>query len=92
MERWAKAAFSAKECVYKALYPSTGWFLEHADVDVDLDLAEGTWRAALVGAFRWDGPDLAGRLQITDGHLFTGIRVAPAVLTAGDGRGPGAGK
>lgn len=79
--RWAKVAYTAKECVYKALYPSTGWSLDHADVDVDIDLARGQWRAWVADTFPWDGPDLAGRFEPADGHLFAGILVAPSTTS-----------
>ncbi len=73
----AKVTFMAKECVYKALYPSTGWFLEHSDIDIDLDLAAGRWSAALAEQFALDGPPLSGRFEIIDDHLVTAILVAP---------------
>jgi len=74
--RHAKVAFTAKECVYKALYPSTGWALEHSDVEIDLDLAGGRWTATLGGRFPHGGPGLAGRFEITDDHVFTALLVA----------------
>ncbi len=67
----AKVVFSAKECVYKALYPSTGWALEFSDVEIDLDLEARRWRATLDERFPLDGRDLAGRVEVADGHLFT---------------------
>jgi 4'-phosphopantetheinyl transferase EntD len=74
--RWAKVAFTAKECVYKALSPSTGWFVDYADVDVDIDLVTGHWRAALDERFPLAGAGLSGRFEEHGGHLFTGLRVA----------------
>ncbi len=72
----AKVTYTAKECVFKALYPSTGWFLEHSDVEIDLDLATGRWNATLGEGFPQDGPPLSGRFEVVGGHLFTAVLVA----------------
>jgi len=72
--RWAKVAFTAKEAVYKALNPSTGWALDHADVDIDIDLAAGRWHATLADGFPLEGGGgLAGRFEVADDHLFTAV-------------------
>lgn len=63
-----KLVFMAKECVYKALFPSTGRELEFADVEVDLDLDGRRWDAVVAGR---SGQALSGRFEVTDGHLFT---------------------
>lgn len=69
----AKVIFTAKECVYKALFPSTGWALEFSDVEIDLDLAAGCWRAQLGERFHLEGPDLSGCFEVADGHIFTAL-------------------
>ncbi|MGI9023755.1 MAG: 4'-phosphopantetheinyl transferase family protein [Acidimicrobiales bacterium] len=71
--RASKVIFMAKECVYKALFPATGWALEFSDVQVDLDLDGGRWRADLVGR---PGPELSGRFEVADGHAFTAVLYA----------------
>ncbi len=81
----AKVTFTAKECVHKALYPSTGWFLEHSDVEVDVDQAAGRWNATLGVSYPLEGPPLSGRFEVVGDHLFTAVRV-------GDGRGLGGGR
>jgi 4'-phosphopantetheinyl transferase EntD len=83
----AKVAFTAKEAVYKALHPSTGWSLEPADVEIDVDVASGRWHARLHERFPLDGRRLIGRFEVADDHLFTGV-----VVRAGDGPGRGGGR
>ncbi|HEX2192867.1 MAG TPA: hypothetical protein VHH09_06695, partial [Acidimicrobiales bacterium] len=76
-------AFSAKECVYKALFPVTGWPLGFGDVTVDLDVAAGTFSARLAAPFRH--APLEGRLVMEDGYVFTGLalRTAHGVIRVG---------
>ncbi len=74
--RWAKVAFTAKECVYKALYPSTGWLLGYADVEIDLDLTAGRWQATLEERFDLDGRTLQGRFEVADHHIVTAVLCA----------------
>ncbi|HEX3394713.1 MAG TPA: 4'-phosphopantetheinyl transferase superfamily protein [Acidimicrobiales bacterium] len=83
----AKVAFTAKEAVYKALHPSTGWSLEPADVEIDVDLASGRWHARLHERFPLDDRRLVGRFEVADHHLFAGV-----VVRVGDGRGRGGGR
>jgi len=71
--RWAKVAFTAKEAVFKALNPSTGWALDHADVEIDLDLAAARWQATVHERFAMEGLWLTGRFEVVDDHLFTGV-------------------
>ena len=72
----AKIAFSAKETVFKCLYPHTGWLLEFGDVDLSLDLDHGTYVATVDARFGGAAPAggaLAGRLAVTQDHIFTAL-------------------
>jgi 4'-phosphopantetheinyl transferase EntD len=63
-----KAFFSAKESIYKALYPSVRIFLDFQSMQIDLEpLAEGK--------YRW-----YGELQIDWGPFRRGQRFGPGVL------------
>ncbi len=67
-------AFSAKECVYKCLFPLTGWALEFHDVSVEVDLTGSAYRASLSHRWRRLRPDLGhldGGFRVRDGHVFT---------------------
>jgi len=75
----SKIAFSAKESVYKCLFPRTGWRLGFSDVTVDVDLEASRCTARVVDAFRLDGVDLSALeigLVIAHGYLFTGLWIA----------------
>jgi enterobactin synthetase component D len=65
----ASLCFSAKESIYKALYPKAKRFIDYLEAVIeDIDLQRGTWRAkmltdvcdgvgrgqVLTGSFRWD--------------------------------------
>jgi 4'-phosphopantetheinyl transferase EntD len=70
----AMVTFSAKECVYKSLFPTTGWALDFHDITVELDLARFEYRARLSDRFPCHGPsleDLGGRFGVWGGHVFT---------------------
>ena len=77
----SKFAFSAKESVYKCLFPRTGWRLGFEDATVELDLEDGTsgagtFRAVVAPRFRspeLDARSLEGRFVVADGYLFTGL-------------------
>ncbi|MEU2391455.1 nuclear transport factor 2 family protein [Streptomyces sp. NPDC007369] len=62
---FAKVVFSAKESVYKVLYPLTGRFWDFHDVELSLDLPGG--------GFRLDrGPfPVRGRFRVADGFVIT---------------------
>ncbi|HWC12066.1 MAG TPA: hypothetical protein VG455_12685 [Acidimicrobiales bacterium] len=66
----SKVVFSAKECVYKCLFPATGWALDFADVSVDLDLPGGRFSARVAAPFPGG---LEGTVAIDRGHVFTGL-------------------
>ncbi len=67
-DRYAsKVAFSAKECVYKCLFPATGRPLDFGDVAVELDVAAGRFTAWVAEA------SFRGRFVVDDGYVFTGL-------------------
>lgn len=77
----SKIAFCVKECVYKGLFPATGWRLEFADVTVDVDLAGGGYCAAVDPRFDLGGgglPPLRGSFAVAGGHLLVGLWLAAA--------------
>jgi 4'-phosphopantetheinyl transferase EntD len=53
-----KLVFSVKECLFKAYYPATGYFLDFPEARVTFAPAAGVFEAALVSA---NAPSLAGR-------------------------------
>jgi 4'-phosphopantetheinyl transferase EntD len=74
--RLAKIAFAVKECVYKCLFPRTGWRLGFHDVAVEIDPARGCYRAAVDERFRLGRgslPALEGRLAIWNGYVLVGL-------------------
>jgi 4'-phosphopantetheinyl transferase EntD len=74
---WARLIFSAKEAVYKALYPLCGRFLDFADVHLDLGPQPGLLQAQLVGAARsLSSPHpLTVRFTMDDALLVTAVLV-----------------
>ena len=67
-----KVAFSAKECLYKCLFPATGWPLEFRDITVEVDLGAGRFHARLATPFSRH-PPLGGRVVVEQGYVFTGL-------------------
>ena len=65
---FAALMFSAKEAVYKCLYPRCGQFLEFHDVELAIDPA-GTFRVQR--AHGYDPSWLVGRFAINAGHVAT---------------------
>ncbi|MDQ6910423.1 MAG: hypothetical protein M3Z84_06525 [Actinomycetota bacterium] len=75
--RAAKVAITAKEWVYKALFPSKGWRLGFGDVEIDVDLIGGLWHAVLHDRFSL-GPGhskLSGCFDVFAGHVFSAVLV-----------------
>ena len=71
-----KVAFSAKECVFKCLYPGTGWLLDFSDVSVTVDLEGARFAAAVSARFLAPGLDLTalvGGLAVCDGYVVTAL-------------------
>ena len=84
-----KAFFSAKESIYKALYPSVRVFLDFQSMQIEFDpLTEGkySWRAELQidwGHFRRGQSFGSGMLSIDEHWILTGIALPPGGLNAG---------
>ena len=76
--RLATLLFSAKECVYKAQYPITGCALGFGDVEVELDIRSGVFRAVLQrsDAPLLHGQALGGRFRVHGGLVATAMTVA----------------
>lgn len=73
----ALVLFSAKESVYKCLFPRTGWRLSFHDVDIQLDLQDHRF-AARITAPSEPGSALEplcldGAFAVVAGHVLTGI-------------------
>jgi len=75
---WATVVFSAKETVYKALWPSTGVFLEWSDVVVDLVPASALFRARVRVSGHRQPKEVAGRFAFSPLHVWTGLALPPA--------------
>lgn len=77
----AKIAFCAKECVYKALFPRTGWALGFHDVRVHVAPDRGTFRAEVDARFRLDSRPLRpleGRYAVHAGHVLAALAIPPS--------------
>lgn len=81
---WARLIFSAKEAVYKAVYPLCGRFLDFFDVHVEVTKQAGLLLAELVGAARSVAPadTLTVRFTADDALLVTGVML-PASGSSG---------
>ena len=79
---WMLVAFSAKECTYKCIYPSTRAFLEFRDVEISLDPATQSFAARLLrGPTPADGVrDVSGRFAFDGRRVYVGavIHARPA--------------
>lgn len=87
---WAKAFFSAKESIYKALYPSVRIFLDFQAMHIEFAPGaaggESEWQARLQvawGPFEPGQQFAAGRLGIDDEWIVTGIALGRGALSAG---------
>ena len=74
----AKIVFSAKESVYKCVFPRTGWALDHHDVEIALDLERSRFSAVI--AERFDSRELpaavlVGDFRLVDGYVVTALAV-----------------
>jgi 4'-phosphopantetheinyl transferase EntD len=74
--------FSAKESVYKALYPLHRRWIDFHEVELELDLP-GRRFAASVQAASMTATRLTGRFLIGARLLVTGVAVAASEMTAG---------
>lgn len=87
----ARVAFAIKECIYKCLYPATGWALGFHDVVVDIDPASGRYTAAVDPRWRLDGHPLSaleGGFATWSGHVLAVLVMASAGQGRGTGRSP----
>lgn len=76
--------FSVKECVYKCLYPITGWQLDFKEVDVLVDSCRGAFAATARGVVPGTHMEhLEGRFAISGSHVLTAVTV-PGVTGAGE--------
>jgi len=70
---WGKIIFSAKESVYKALFPVSGLFLEFQDVELEIDPAVMRFRARLTPSAPCSLPEaICGRIEIDEKYVYTG--------------------
>jgi enterobactin synthetase component D len=85
--RWGTAmvlsvVFSAKETIFKCLYPEVGRYFDFRDAVVDeLDPSRGSFSARLVVALTprlAAGTRLDGRFERNDGWVCTGMTLAPS--------------
>lgn len=67
----AKLIFSAKESFYKCRFPRERRFLEHGEVEVEIDLGARRFRARVRG--EGERQSLEGEYRIEDGLILTGV-------------------
>jgi 4'-phosphopantetheinyl transferase EntD len=87
----ARIAFAIKECVYKCLYPGTGWRLGFHDVAVEIDPVSSHYTAEIDGPWRMGASTLGaleGRFAIWRGHVLVGLVMASADQGRGTDRSP----
>jgi 4'-phosphopantetheinyl transferase EntD len=79
-EQWAAVVFSAKETLYKAYFPLTGFFIGFRDATVALFPEaddRGRFEARLV---RRDAPDAAGWRRFEGRYASDGVRVVTGLV------------
>lgn len=72
-----RTLFSAKECLFKALYPTVGYYFGFEQVEIGFDVEAGGFHAALSQALQ-DATGLtrlSGRFAATAEHTMTAIQV-----------------
>ncbi len=80
----AKLVFSAKESVYKCLWPSTRQFLEFSDLEIVLEDSDEKFRVVSCGPLPdLPGAGLAGRITRAADHIITIAYMAPPVSDHG---------
>lgn len=75
---WARVVFSAKESVYKCLFPLTRVFLEFLDISIRLNAGAGRFHARLSGPPPQPVsgiPSFEGCFAITRGRIFTAVAI-----------------
>lgn len=73
-EAWPLLVFSAKESVFKALFPATRRWLDFGDVELSVDAEAGRFGARVAG--RRD--DVHGRFALGGGYVRTAVVIARA--------------
>jgi enterobactin synthetase component D / holo-[acyl-carrier protein] synthase len=88
---WRTIVFSAKESLFKALYPLRHFELEFADVEVTLSQDRFSVAPAReLGPLAADVERMQGRFLVGDHHVFTAAWLAPDLVEP-DGREAGRG-
>lgn len=64
-----KLIFSAKEALYKALFPSVRRFIDFHEVSIQLDLGSGTWRPKFAATDLALGASIEGSFLVTDREI-----------------------
>jgi 4'-phosphopantetheinyl transferase EntD len=84
-EAWGRLLFSAKESVYKALFPVTRGWLDFADVQVTFSPTEQSFAATVrpeLSTCAFERTPLQGRYLRRNGLLLTALVVPSASLAA----------
>ena len=71
---WWKLIFSAKESIYKALYPLLQRWIGFSQASLSFDFSTGTYNAILDPSLmlpHGKGPELTGRFLLSDDYIFT---------------------
>jgi enterobactin synthetase component D len=74
----ATIVFSAKESLYKCLYPLARVFFDFTDAEVDCSAREGVFRARLLrdlGSGFARGSEFEGRYAVAEGHVHTVLEI-----------------
>jgi 4'-phosphopantetheinyl transferase EntD len=78
-EQWGALVFSAKEALYKAYFPVTGFFIGFRDAEISLAPETpdtGSFEARLV---RPDAPDVAGQRRFSGRYASDRVRVSTGI-------------
>jgi 4'-phosphopantetheinyl transferase EntD len=73
----ARLLFSAKEAVFKCVYPATGHFLEFTDAELTFDVSAQTFEATLREPVQAFPSRLVGQWRWNDALIVTALRVSP---------------
>lgn len=76
---WQKFIFSAKESVYKSLFPVTRAYLDFHDLEIVFDIDKMQFSATLLTQLptEYNMPDtLTGHFRYNESHIFTGIALS----------------
>ena len=73
---WGKIVFSAKESVYKLLYPLYGVFLDYKDVVIYIDVATNNFEAKVLSNAVTVPHPLVGKIIFNNQYIFTAITLS----------------